>query len=96
MIERSGSAGRDRVAALSFFCLIRFTERGRRLLRASHFDNSPGEMRRFYFDVLKTGEAYGIPLLHLSALRERIEAQPIEQTARLSERSAVRSPGELR
>ncbi len=35
----------------------RFTEKGRRLLRASHFAHSPEEMKRYYFDVLNTGES---------------------------------------
>lgn len=59
---------------------IRFTERGRRLLRASHFDNSPEEMKRYYFDVLNTGERRGVAMPHLSALRERIECYPANQT----------------
>jgi len=52
---------------------IRCTEKGRRLLRASHFNNSIEEMKRFYFDVLNTGESYGVAMPHLSAFRERIE-----------------------
>ena len=55
---------------------IRFTEKGRRLLRASHFDNSPEEMKRYYLDVLNTGEKLGVAMPHLSALRERIECYP--------------------
>jgi 2-dehydropantoate 2-reductase len=53
---------------------IRFTEKGRRLLRASHFTNSAEEMKRFYFDVLNTGESCGVAMPHLSALREKIES----------------------
>jgi hypothetical protein len=52
---------------------IRFTEKGRRLLRCSHFANSAEEMKRFYFDVLNTGESLGVPMPHLSALRDGIE-----------------------
>jgi 2-dehydropantoate 2-reductase len=54
------------------FCAVRFTEKGRRLLRASHFTHSPEEMKRYYFDVLHTGETLGVAMPHLSALRERI------------------------
>jgi hypothetical protein len=60
-------------------CTIRFTEKGRRLLRASHFANSAEEMKRFYFDVLNTGESLGVAMPHLSALRERIECYPANQ-----------------
>jgi len=55
---------------------IRFTEKGRRLLQASHFDHSPDEMKRYYFDVLNTGEELGVAMPHLSALREKIECYP--------------------
>jgi len=66
----------DWLAALAIPYLIRLTEKGRRLLRGSHFDNSPEEMKRYYFDVLKTGESCGVAMPHLSALRERIESYP--------------------
>lgn len=62
------------LAALAAIYGIRFTEKGRRLLRASHFDNSPEEMKRYYFDVLSSGESLGVAMPHLSALRERIES----------------------
>jgi 2-dehydropantoate 2-reductase len=58
---------------------IRFTEKGRRLLKASHFANSADEMKRFYFDVLNTGESRGVVMPHLSALRERIECYPVDR-----------------
>ena len=64
------------LAGLIFAYRIRFSENGRRLLRGNHFDNSPEEMKRFYFDVLHTGESRGVPMPHLAALRERIEAYP--------------------
>ena len=64
------------LAGLAYFYLVRFTEKGRRLLRASHFAHSPEEMKRYYFDVLKTGENLGVAMPHLSALRERIERYP--------------------
>ena len=56
---------------------IRFTEKGRRLLGASHFAYSPEEMKRYYFDVLNTGENLGVAMPHLSALREKIERYPV-------------------
>jgi hypothetical protein len=61
------------LAVLAAIYGIRFTEKGRRLLRASHFDDSPEEMKRYYFDVLKTGERLGVAMPHLSSLREKIE-----------------------
>jgi 2-dehydropantoate 2-reductase len=68
------------LAGLAFLYLIRFTEKGRRLLRGSHFDNSSEEMKRYYFDVLNTGERLGVAIPHLSALRERIERYPANQS----------------
>jgi len=60
------------LAGLAAIYGIRFTEKGRRLLGASHFANSPEEMKRYYFDVLRTGENLGVAMPHLSALRDRI------------------------
>jgi len=68
------------LAGLAFAYLIRFTEKGQRLLRGSHFDNSPEEMKRYYFDVLNTGESRGVAMPHLSALRDRIEHYPASQS----------------
>jgi 2-dehydropantoate 2-reductase len=68
------------LAGLAFLYLIRFTEKGRRLLRGSHFDNSPEEMKRYYFDVLNTGESLRVAMPHLSSLRERIECYPANQS----------------
>jgi len=67
------------LAGLAMAYSIRFTEKGRRLLRGSHFDNSPEEMKRYYFDVLNTGESRGVAMPHLSALRARIERYPADQ-----------------
>ena len=67
------------LAALAYSYAIRFTEKGRRLLRASHFAYSPEEMKRYYFDVLNTGENLGVAMPHLSALREKIERYPVNQ-----------------
>jgi len=64
------------LAALAGAYGIRFTEKGQRLLRASHFAKSAEEMKRFYFDVLHTGEMLGVAMPHLAALREGIESYP--------------------
>jgi hypothetical protein len=64
------------LASLAAAWSIRFTEKGRRLLRASHLADSAEEMKRFYFDVLHTGETLGVAMPHLSALREGVECYP--------------------
>jgi 2-dehydropantoate 2-reductase len=64
------------LAVFAVIYAIRFTEKGRRLLRASHFAHSPEEMKRYYFDVLNTGESLGVAMPHLSSLREKIERYP--------------------
>lgn len=64
------------LAGLPAFCAIRFTEKGRRLLQGSHFAYSPEEMKRYYFDVLNTGEGLGVAMPHLSSLRKKIECYP--------------------
>jgi len=61
------------LAGFGVMYAIRFTAKGRRLLTASHFSYSPEEMKRYYFDVLNTGENLGVAMPHLSALREKIE-----------------------
>ena len=63
-------------ASLAIVYAIRFTEKGRRLLRASHFAHSPEEMMRYYFDVLHTGKCLGVAMPHLASLREKIERYP--------------------
>jgi 2-dehydropantoate 2-reductase len=68
------------LAGLAVIYTIRFTEKGRRLLRASHFTHSPEEMKRYYFDVLNTGESLGVAMTHLSSLREKIECYPANET----------------
>ena len=67
------------LAGLAAIYAIRFTEKGRRLLRASHFAYSPEEMKRYYFDVLNTGENLGVAMPRLSALREKIEGYTADQ-----------------
>jgi 2-dehydropantoate 2-reductase len=64
------------VSCLAAAYSIRFTEKGRRLLKTSHFTNSTEEMKRFYFDVFNMGESRGVAMPHLAALRERIESIP--------------------
>ena len=64
------------LAGLAVIYAIRFTAKGRRLLRASHFTHSPEEMKRYYFDVLSTGESLGVAMPHLSSLRKKIECYP--------------------
>ena len=62
------------LAWIAAFAGTRLTEKGRRLLGASHFSNSAEEMKRYYFDVLNTGERLGVAMPHLASMRERIEA----------------------
>lgn len=68
------------LAGLAYIYTIRFTERGRRLLRGSHFAYSPEEMKRYYFDVLNTAETLGVATPHLSALRDKVEYYPANQS----------------
>jgi 2-dehydropantoate 2-reductase len=68
------------LAGLAATYAIRCTAKGRRLLGASHFEHSPEEMKRYYFDVLNTGEKLGVAMPHLSALRERIQCYPAKPT----------------
>ncbi|MGA2040778.1 MAG: 2-dehydropantoate 2-reductase N-terminal domain-containing protein [Bryobacteraceae bacterium] len=68
------------LASLAAVYGVRFTEKGRRLLKASHFANSAEEMKRFYFDVLHTGESLGVAMPHLSSLREGIECYPARKS----------------
>ena len=67
------------LAGLAAIYAIRFTEKGRRLLKGSHFAYSPEEMKRYYFDVLNTGENLGVAMPRLSALREKIEGYTADQ-----------------
>jgi len=43
-----------------------------RTKKCSHFNTSPEEMKRFYFDVLETGERLGVPIPYLGSLKERV------------------------
>ena len=38
----------------------------------SHFNTSPEEMKRFYLDVLETGERLGVPMPYLGSLKEGV------------------------
>jgi ketopantoate reductase len=51
-----------------FFSMPHF-ERTR---KCSHFNTSPEEMKRFYLDVLDTGERLGVPMPYLGSLKEKI------------------------
>jgi 2-dehydropantoate 2-reductase len=61
------------LASLAVIYGIRFTKKGRRLLGASHFAHNPEEMKRYYFNVLNTGNSLGVAMPHLTSLREKIE-----------------------
>ena len=69
-------------ASVAVVYTIRFSEKGRRLLRASHFAHSPEEMKRYYFDVLHTGKSLGLAIPHLALLREKIERYPANEDAK--------------
>ncbi len=43
-----------------------------RTKKCSHFNTSPEEMKRFYLDVLETGERLEVPMPYLGSLKERI------------------------
>lgn len=51
------------------------TPYGQRVMKASHFQSNHYEMKRFYLDVLKTGEKLEVDMPHLSAMRAKIESQ---------------------
>jgi 2-dehydropantoate 2-reductase len=68
------------LACLAVMYAIRFTAKGRRLLGASHFAHSPEEMKRYYFDVLNTGERLAVAMPHLSLLRKKIECYPARES----------------
>ena len=73
------------LAVLAAMYGVRFTEKGRRLLGASHFTHSPEEMKRYYFDVLNTGENLGVAMPHLSALCEKIECYPANEDTKTAD-----------
>ena len=43
-----------------------------RTLRAGHFLENAAEMRRFYTDVLATGESLGVPMPVMQSFREKV------------------------
>jgi 2-dehydropantoate 2-reductase len=43
-----------------------------RTKKCSHFNTSPEEMKRFYLDVLETGERLGVPMPYLGSLKEGV------------------------
>jgi len=42
-------------------------------LGSGHFDNNPEEMKRYFNDVLTTGEQFGLDLPHLTVFRNGID-----------------------
>ncbi|NPU84417.1 MAG: ketopantoate reductase family protein [Syntrophaceae bacterium] len=44
----------------------------KRIRDHSHLDANPEEMKRFYLDVLETGEALGVDMPHLASLKDKI------------------------
>jgi len=44
----------------------------KRTAKAGHFQDSPEEMKRFYFDVLHTGEELGLEMPNLKSFEEKI------------------------
>ncbi len=44
----------------------------KRIREHSHFDTSPEEMKRFYLDVLETGERLGVPMPYLGSLKVKV------------------------
>lgn len=41
-------------------------------------------MKRYYFDVLNTGESLGVAMPHLSSLREKIARYPANESVKTS------------
>jgi len=50
------------------------TPYGQRVIKAGHFRGNPEEMKRFYLDVVATGEKLGVEMPHLEAMKSRIKA----------------------
>lgn len=59
-------------AARSFRQIITAMPHYERTREHSHFNSSPEEMKRFYLDVLETGEHLGVPMPYLGSLKEKI------------------------
>jgi len=59
-------------AALLFRRMLLNMPHYERTREHSHFDTSPEEMKRFYLDVLETGERMGVPMPYLGSLKEKI------------------------
>ncbi|MGO9485518.1 MAG: ketopantoate reductase family protein [Rhodomicrobium sp.] len=58
--------------------MLNCTEHGKRTLEASHFDHSPEEMKRYFFDVLNTARALGFAVPHLNELEPAVQAWKAE------------------
>jgi len=53
-----------------------YTEYGERVMKASHGNSNPEEMKRFYLDVVNTGKKLGVYTPYLEAMRAKIESIP--------------------
>lgn len=62
-------------AARRFSRSILESPAGRRALKAGHFNTAPDEMKRYYLDVLETGERLGVPMPVMAMMRHRIEGR---------------------
>jgi ketopantoate reductase len=48
------------------------TPYGQRVIHAGHFRGNPLEMKKFYLDVVATGEELGVDMPHLQAMKRKI------------------------
>jgi len=62
----------DRTAAQTLWQPIMNWPHYERSRKHSHIDTSPEEMKRFFLDVVATGEQLGVPMPCLSAMKDRI------------------------
>jgi 2-dehydropantoate 2-reductase len=62
----------DEEAAKVFRQMISSWPHYERSRKHSHLDTSPVEMKRFYLDVLATGERLGVPMPYLASLKDKI------------------------
>ena len=58
---------------------IRLTEKGLTPSQGEPLHIQPEEMKRYYFDVLNTGESLVVAMPHLPSLREEIECYPANE-----------------
>jgi 2-dehydropantoate 2-reductase len=62
----------EKEAAASFRQVMLNMPHYERVRMHSHFDTSPEEMKRFYIDVLETGERLGVRMPYFGSLKEKI------------------------